>query len=312
MNKDSSHHKFYSDDHQKRVSQKRLTGALLLLVILFIVGLVTNLPVGAVRASTAITPITTIIATAVATPIGTITPVPFQVSDLGDAPDSTNHSMALMTAYAGVTAQFPTVFDAATGLPVGPKHRNRPLRYHLGSNITNEREADTGPDADGINNIIPLTNSKNNDGADDGLALPVALPHCQTTTITYVVTVVSGGATQAYFNAWADFNRNGAWGNVFACSLGTASEWAVQNQLITLPGPGSYTFTASFLSYNPTPSKPMWFRVSVSEAPAPAADGQGITGGYTDGETEDYLLPGIIVTATVVQTPIGEATPVEH
>ncbi len=44
-------------------------------------------------------------------------------SDLGDAPDSTNHAGVAMAAYAGVQARYPTVFDPATGLPQGPRHR---------------------------------------------------------------------------------------------------------------------------------------------------------------------------------------------
>ena len=44
----------------------------------------------------------------------------YHPSDLGDAPDSTNHAAVAMAAYAGVQADFPTVFDATTGLPEGP------------------------------------------------------------------------------------------------------------------------------------------------------------------------------------------------
>ena len=255
----------------------------------------------------------TAVATPVATLILTATPVPVQVSDLGDAPDSTNHFGVAMTAYPGVTALFPTVFDATTGLPVGPRHQNNwPLRYHLGPSITNEREADIGPDADGINNIVPPTNNKNNDGADDGLTLPVSLPHCQTTTLTYSVTVLASGTTTAYFNAWLDYNRNGAWGDLLSCP-GVVSEWAVANQVVTFPGPGTYVITTpAFTSFNNTPSKGMWVRISLAESPAPAADGQGIATGYAFGETEDYKLPGIVPTivATAVSTPFEWDPPI--
>jgi len=55
--------------------------------------------------------------------------------DLGDAPDSTNHFSLNMQAYgSGVQGRFPTVFDAATGLPhgVGPAGRHaQPRRQRL-------------------------------------------------------------------------------------------------------------------------------------------------------------------------------------
>ena len=256
----------------------------------------------------------TAVATAIATPI-TATPVP-RFTDLGDAPDSTNHFNTLMTAYPGVNGYYPAVFNSLTGLPPGPRHWNQPLRYHLGPTITYEIEADIGFDADGINNIVPLNNDKNNDLADDGLNLPVSLPHCQTTTLTYQVTVVSGGLTQLYFNAWADYNRNGVWGDVLLCPFTVAPEWAISNQLLTFPGPGTYTVTTpTFVVHNRTPNKGMWLRISVAESPAPAPDGQGPLSGYSLGETEDYKLPGIIATATATfqATPIEiELPPTQH
>ncbi|MBW7886336.1 MAG: DNRLRE domain-containing protein, partial [Caldilineaceae bacterium] len=66
-------------------------------------------------------------------------------SDLGDAPDSTNHAGVAMAAYAGVAARYPTVFDPNTGLPQGPRHRS-PGYLHLGPLVSREAEADIGPD----------------------------------------------------------------------------------------------------------------------------------------------------------------------
>ena len=50
--------------------------------------------------------------------------------DLGDAPDSSNHWGMPMTAYPGVPALFPTVFDSPFGQPRGPKHWNARV-FHL-------------------------------------------------------------------------------------------------------------------------------------------------------------------------------------
>ncbi len=54
-------------------------------------------------------------------------------ADLGDAPDSSNTSGALMTAYPkngppGILARFPTVFGTGSP-PDGPLHLNQGLRY---------------------------------------------------------------------------------------------------------------------------------------------------------------------------------------
>lgn len=225
--------------------------------------------------------------------------------DLGDAPDSTNHFGVVMEAYPGTQAHFPTVFDQTTGSPPGPKHLNRPLHYHLGPNISSEREADIGGDMDGINNIVPSANNPNNDNFDDSITSPGAFPHCQLRTITYNVTVIAGGTSTAYFNLYLDWNRNGQWGDTPLCPNGSfAPEWAVQNQLVTFPGPGSYTITSPvFTTFNQNPQQQMWLRAILSDAPATTNNGSGPINGYQFGETEDYRLPGII--PTVPPTPVG-------
>ena len=88
-------------------------------------------------------------------------------SDLGDAPDSTNHAATPMTAYAGVPARFPTVVDPAAP-PDGPMHL-APRPFHLGVNVSREANADIGPDADPTNNLLPALDQANLDRHDDGL-----------------------------------------------------------------------------------------------------------------------------------------------
>ena len=245
---------------------------------------------------------------------------PMGTPDLGDAPDSTNSFNTPMTAYPGVNAQFPTVYTAGSP-PYGPRHHNlylnlpqQPLHY-LGQAISREDKADSGSDADGGNNIQPLLNLADQDKADDGVA-PPTLVDCMNTKIDYVVTTASiavGSTQTAYVNIWFDYNRNGAWGDVMHCSGGPAQEWAVQNQPISLSTLGSHTFTTpSFIPANPYPDQCLWWRITLSNAQAPSADGSGPANGYQFGETEDYYLcpppPSPTPTATPTVTPTPTAT----
>ena len=212
--------------------------------------------------------------------------------DLGDAPDSSNSHGAGMTAYPlggppGVAARFPTVHIAGSP-PHGPLHYNQRVRYLLGWAITAEKEADIGFDADGVNNLLPSADTPDRDRADDGVTDPL-LPHCQPTTVTYVVTVPPGApASKAYVNLWFEWDRSGFWGGTLPCAGAAAPEWAVQNQVLALPGPGVYSFTTpAFLPYNPRPDECLWWRITLASAPATVADGSGAAGGYEFGETED-------------------------
>jgi len=219
-------------------------------------------------------------------------------ADLGDAPDSSNHANQPMTAYTGVTAKFPTVFDPATGLPQGPKHLQPKKLAWLGDAVSLENEADMPPDADGVTNIDPSTNAADRDKFDDGVALPIAIPmFCGQTQFQYTVT--STAAAKLYVNVWFDFNRDGDWDDpTQACPLGpnitgSFTEWAVQNQpIVVVPGLNTFT-TPVFGAANPTKGKDMWMRITLTDqpiAPANGKDGSGPAGGYEYGETEDYLL----------------------
>lgn len=223
-------------------------------------------------------------------------------SDLGDAPDSTNSfgPPVLMTAYpkggpAGVVARFPTVYQVGSP-PFGPLHRNSSSRYWLGPAVSFEREADVGWDMDPSNNLVPPTDQSDLDKADDGTNPKPPLPNCQSTKITYTVTVPPGApASEAYVNVWFDWNRNGVWGDNLQCPGAASREWAVQNQVIVLPGPGFYTFTTPFfLPSNPNPSQCLWWRITLADVKAPNAanDGRGPANGYLYGETEDYYSCG--------------------
>jgi hypothetical protein len=93
-----------------------------------------------------------------------------------------------------------------------------------------------------------------------------------------------------YFNALADWDQSGFWGGSSLCpSVGTAFE----HFAINVPVPMGYTGPVSGLPgiapFQVGPNDQfVWFRFTVSESPvAPDWDGSG---GFEDGETEDYLL----------------------
>ncbi len=225
--------------------------------------------------------------------------------DLGDAPDSSNTVGGPMTAYPAVMADFPTVFSGRFPC-VGPRHANQPLRFHLGKAITAENEADSGPDADTVNNIDPKNNKPDQDLADDGLDPLAPFVHCKPTKITYTATSLVVGLEKVYVNVWIDWDHNGKWGEVQQCENGLSNEWAVQNQVISFASAGTFTFTSpDLLPYVKDPADSRWLRITISEQPASSADGSGPRVGYTSGETEDYLIPG-------VQEPTPTATPTKQ
>ncbi|MBN1893087.1 T9SS type A sorting domain-containing protein [bacterium] len=228
--------------------------------------------------------------------------------DLGDAPDSLNHFNAAMDAYPGVAARFPTVFQTTASNPHGPVHWDPRGLAYLGHHVTLEVEADQGPDEDPTNNIDPLNGQADLDLADDGVAMPLSLPHCQPTQFDFTVTVVNAIQRSLYVNVWMDWNRDGDWNDIFECGDRSANEWAVSNQLIVLTGPGVITFaTARFLPWHPNGAEDttgLWMRITLSEtiwmpaAAGPAEGGAGPASGYRYGETEDYYFVPVQETET--------------
>ena len=223
---------------------------------------------------------------------------PEPVSDLGDAPDSTNSSGVLtMTAYPGpvILANFPTVYSIGSP-PYGPLHLAPTAAFYLGRSVTLENEADIGPDQDGINNLDVTMDIPDLDVADDGVAIPLLLPRCRMVTFDYIVTVVD--PTQPiYANVWFDWNRDGDWDDIATCDLGKpADEWAVQDQPLAFATPGSYIVTTPpFRTYdnvNVSDLADIWMRITLSETPwtPSASGGSGPMGGYQFGETEDYYF----------------------
>jgi uncharacterized repeat protein (TIGR01451 family) len=243
--------------------------------------------------------------------------------DLGDAPDSSNHSGAVMTAYLGpVNGNYPSVFDPTTGLPQGPRHRLPRADAWLGNAVSRERDADLFFDEDGVANLDPPSNAPDRDKADDGLVRLPTVANCAPTSMNVQVTIV-GGVKKRFINAWIDWNRDGDWADVYTFCPGAApGDWVVQDFVTTLAN-GVYTITLpTFIAVNPSNQiQDHWLRVTLSDAPAakdPAnnlADGRGPPTGFKFGETEDFytrLLPPqgepkleIVKGANVTQTIPG-------
>ncbi|MEZ4622469.1 MAG: GEVED domain-containing protein, partial [Caldilineaceae bacterium] len=232
----------------------------------------------------------------------------YSPSDLGDAPDSTNHAATAMAAYPGVQADFPTVFDAATGLPEGPLHRN-PRPFHLGQRVSREGEADQGPDQDPLNNIVPAANDPDNDRGDDGTNFALwNLTNCQTTNLPVQVAITPQAVnyfqnlgTPGYLNIWIDSNRDGDWADAVQCGQQPAPEHIVIDAPVNVVGLGAGIHNinvATGLVPWTTADKPAWVRITLSELPSnktlsaggvPYGDGRGYANPFKTGETEDYL-----------------------
>ena len=271
-------------------------------------------------------------------------------SDLGDAPDSSNSfpDVTMLAYPSGVLGHFPTVYQAGSP-PYGPLHRHPRDMFFLGKRVSLETEADIGPDEDGVNNLAPAgapspteapTNttetpanwgpgiSADRDGADDGLHLPITMrpitvtraePIC-TTMVDYDVTCTSPQPTRAYVNMWFDFNRDGDWDDLLSAPDGAVEpEWAVQNQVVSLPGPGEYTFTSPPFNCSHLISadlSPLWVRINIAETQhfpsiilidaEPGFEGAGPVDGYEYGETEDYFTRPLLE-ATALKYDWGDA-----
>jgi len=231
------------------------------------------------------------------------------LNDYGDAPDSSNHFGVNMTAYApNVTANFPTVFDPATGAPPGPKHKNG-LPLHLGPLVSGEWNADRFL----RRNLDPSADLADLDLRDDGVdPLTLNFQHCVPTTIPFQVTVnqtavdyfASSGET-AYLNIWLDGNHDGDWEDVLDCDGIQAVEHIVIDQPVAPATAGLFNLVAPTGNI-PAPlggeSESMWLRVTISDEPAEKpfqvislgqvidyGDGRGPANGFRWGETEDYL-----------------------
>ncbi|MBN1510631.1 MAG: hypothetical protein JXB13_01325 [Phycisphaerae bacterium] len=230
-------------------------------------------------------------------------------ADLGDAPDSTNSFGLAMTAYPpggppGVSANFPTVYVMGSP-PHGPIHFLPRTAAWLGGWVSLEDEADIGFDEDGVNNLDVWADLPDLDMMDDGVTVPLALPHCQPTSFNFIVSTGPAPVDPMYVNVWFDWTRNGDWDDTSLCPYGlTAPEWAVQNMVLSglTPYTGYVFTTPAFMPWHPSgapQTEPIWMRITISEKPwdpiagQPGHGGAGPPEGYSYGETEDYyFLPG--------------------
>jgi hypothetical protein len=168
-----------------------------------------------------------------------------------------------------------------------------------------EVEADDGTDEDAVNNIDPAADKADQDGADDGVILPITMPQCGWASFDYLVNVITP-ETDLWVNVWCDFNRDGDWDDDsvtdpdMTCDGRHISEWAVQNQLLFgLPVGLHQISTPAFMAWHPEKGpEGIWMRITLSERPWRGGEnpdllgngGSGPSEGYEIGETEDYLF----------------------
>lgn len=242
-------------------------------------------------------------------------------ADLGDAPDGVNYAGVPMNSYpTAIRAAFPTIYGDPLA-PLGPIHWRPKADSWLGRQVSGEREADQLPDSDGVSNLDLRANLADRDGADDGLIFStLSLPECALTRFQYGVTVAVKG-TVRYVNAWFDYNRDGDWNDSVLCTEAgkryRVYEWAVRNQAIPATlGVGYRLRTTPYFRTvkAPTPTNPLWLRLTLSEQKAPLvpgktqADGRGPAQGYRFGETEDYLVTGVPTAGTTAAEWLTGAT----
>ncbi len=233
--------------------------------------------------------------------------------DGGDAPDSTNHGGLPNTAYPGVPAKFPTVWEVSAPDASGPYHLDTTKAW-LGNSVSSEADADKMPDADGGTNILNGgADIANEDKGDDGwLNVDSAIFNdCRES----VLKVRLGGAANAtvpitdpvnfvkkpmFLNAWFDGNRDGDWADSKRCldkegrPQGIAFEWVVQNWTV-FPISGTYDIPVpTVLVMNDAADKPTWVRFTLSEKPATLPSPQ-----------TEPLAATISPTATLTNLPDG-------
>ena len=219
--------------------------------------------------------------------------------EFGDAPDSTNNDGQPMTAYtlangSTVQAGFPTTVNPALSGAPGPCHiQQAGITAFLGDAVTVENtDADRLADADPIFNILPLSDDPDNDGADDGLILPVGWEDGSPLDIQYVVTVPAGGAAASrYVNIWFDWNRDGDWDDTaVTCRRNhTENERVLANYPVSVAPGSSQTFATPINPCNPSADGALiWIRITLSNAPLEYGDGRGSGVCMVGGETEDY------------------------
>jgi len=135
------------------------------------------------------------------------------------------------------------------------------------------------------------------DGSDACLNTLPVFTACQPFALTFTTYSCDTNAKSVFLNICVDMNHDGDWNDAELCSKDGNStcvyEWAVKNQVITLPA-GCATLTSPAFPIGPTPG-PSWMRISLTSEPVtddyPWAGGAG-DGGVQGGETEDY--PGTI------------------
>ncbi|MCB0063278.1 MAG: DUF11 domain-containing protein [Caldilineaceae bacterium] len=282
-------------------------------------------------------------ASVLAVPITVVCPEPVQFTDFGDAPDSdSNHHGLNNTAYIddGTLGHFPTVWEGTpAGEPSGPTHGT--AHFWLGSMVDAEPYADLNlyeesnqippPPASNIldNGLTDIADSDLDDGWwNQG----VPMLHCEPTMLIIALSraALPANIDTLWLNVWFDGNRDGDWQDVGDCpgtnkeTGETAYEWIVQDYEID---PATLSVEEPLVLYVPTmrvlnqqPDRKAWLRMTLSEQKAIVPVNGGLPDGrgpaypnyFAVGETEDWLMAGVVVDNTqpfTTELEISGATP---
>lgn len=223
---------------------------------------------------------------------------PQRIGDFGDAPH--NLPAAYLSVNPSLLAGFPSRFSDAVSDYV--YHRNPQEAASLGFTVTTESDA-----------------RMTNQDVDDGW-LPHSFGTCQMTTIEIQITMPESASEQPiYFNLLADWNHNGRWGDVDACTESgiqtSVPEWAIQNLRLDQapfrlqPGFRETIQLPRFVSGST--SGELWLRFTISDTPAYGASGQHWRGHgqFIYGETEDYFSCVLITNQPLTNCPEQNAFP---
>lgn len=266
---------------------------------------------------------------------------PVMLTDFGDAPDSdSNHHGLPNIAYTddGTLGHFPTVWEGTPATEAsGPTHGIGAVA--LGSQVDGEQYADLywpSPKLPTWQNGTNILQNGEQDIADqdldDSWLNPgVPLLNCEPSML--IVGVTRGeqpiASDTLWLNVWFDGNRDGDWQDSGSCpgeveaNAGEAHEWIVQNYAVDATGlpinemVALYMPTVSVL--NQQPERAAWLRFTLSEQKAVVPISGGTPDGrgpahpayFQVGETEDWLMPGIVldnVQPFEFETTMGDTT----
>jgi|GEM_PF-3715077 len=187
-------------------------------------------------------------------------------ADFGDAPDG--------TIWWGGTAAFPTL-DASTG----PKHTSGNLStFWIGGTSTKGANTST------MENNALVVNNDVDDGTPKMFLLLIGNPAPTNITIPITTSASHNPTTDIYLNVAIDVD------NDLDFNDNPSMNWVVRNKIVRVPADTTLGFDFGPIGLgSDLILLPVWVRVTVTtESITSPWNGLGKSGGWTDGETEDW------------------------